>query len=302
MITDPLDPLTWVLRLRQVQLRFQGYRRRCFRMDGAPFGTYVRRGAEGTCPLLFLHGLALFPEWWYPLLGRLPRTRPVAVPELLGFGRSPGRTLDPRAFDLELYLRQVRRVKEALGWEKVILCGVSLGGWVAAHYALAHAGEVQGLILYGPGGLTPGVTEEELRELRDRFDYRTPEAFVRLMNDLVFLKPRPIPRFVGRLAVRRSQRNGHKHLLQNLELAHWIGERAREIQAPTALLWGRQDRVFPFSAGEALVRIMPRARLFPLEDTAHSYLFERPGSSCRAFFEALAYVEEREGSKDPRPG
>ena len=88
---DLLDPLTLLLWLRQLRLRLLGYSRRVHRLDGAAFGSYFRAGRASRTPVVFLHGLGLFPEWWLPLLRRLPRTRTAAAPELLGFGRSPGR-------------------------------------------------------------------------------------------------------------------------------------------------------------------------------------------------------------------
>lgn len=284
------DPLTWVLAFREVTLRFSGYRRLLNKEEPGRFGYYLRRGDEGKPVVVLIHGLALFPEWWYPLLKVMPSSYPVCVPELLGFSRSPGRELEPSQFTMRLFREQILHLKEKMKWDRMILAGVSLGGWVCLDYALAHPDGVEGLVLLAPAGVNPNVDEEDLRSLREIFDYKTPEDFVRLINDYVLLRPRRITRWVSAGAVRRSMRNGHKHLLNNLCFEDWIGRRAAAIRAPAALIWGREDKVFPIAVGEELARMMKGARLFPLEDTAHSYLFERPGRTCRAFLEGLAYV------------
>jgi pimeloyl-ACP methyl ester carboxylesterase len=181
-------------------------------------------------------------------------------------------------------------LKDSFGWDKMILSGVSLGGWVCLDYALTHPDDVKGLILYAPAGVSMNITEKDLEEMRRVFDYKTPEEFDSLINKYVLYRPRRIPRWVSRFAVRRSERNGHKHLLHNLQFEDWIGERAKNIKTPTALIWGRQDRVFPFSVGEELDKIMPNTRLYPMEDASHSYMFEQPEASCQAFFDALEWL------------
>jgi len=289
---DLWDPLLWILRMKQITLRYHGFHRRRFHLRSTHFGSYARQGPDGSLPLVLVHGLALFPEWWSPVLKSMPNTHSVYVPELLGFGRSPGRNLAPTDFCMQLYRDQFNELKRYYGWDRMILAGVSLGGWICLDYALAHPDSVDSLILMGPSGANPGVEETDLLELKEIFDYQTAEEFDRLMNEYVFHKPKPLPRWVGKLAVERAVRNGHKNLLNNLVLEDWVGDRVSRIEHPTALIWGRQDKVFPFEVGQAMEKMMPRARLFPMEDTGHSYLFERPYATSRAFMEALEFVEK----------
>jgi pimeloyl-ACP methyl ester carboxylesterase len=181
----------------------------------------------------------------------------------------------------------------------MILGGVSLGGWVCLDYALACPLNVHSLVLIAPAGATMGVKEEELRRLKRVFDYRNAEEFRRLINDYVLLHPKKIPSWVCALAVWRSRWNGHKHLLNNLTLHDWVGSRIESITQPAALVWGREDKVFPLQVGEEMSRVMTRARLFPLEDTGHSYLFERAEATCKGFMEGLDFVMG--GAESERP-
>ena len=57
---------------------------------------------------------------------------------------------------------------------------------------------------------------------------------------------------------------------------HWLldeGEPVRkpisEVTAPTLVLHGTEDPVFPYEHGEALAREIPGARLIPLEGAGH---------------------------------
>jgi pimeloyl-ACP methyl ester carboxylesterase len=292
------DPLTWWLRIQQWRLRRHGFRRLKMRLGNTTFGYYVREGAANATPLMLVHGLALYPEWWSPLLKQLsPDRYSLCVPELIGFGRSPGKGLAPAAFNLALFRDQFRNLMKSLDWDRMILAGLSMGGWACLDYALARPDDLSGLILIAPAGANLDATEEDLQNLRKVFDYQTPEEFSHLINEYVLSRPRPIPRWVGSLAVWRSRANGHKHLLQNLAYKDWVGRRVESIATPTAAIWGRQDKTFPISAGEDMERAMPRAKLIPMENTAHSYMTERPKETCQAFFDALDFVEKNRDKK-----
>jgi pimeloyl-ACP methyl ester carboxylesterase len=285
------DPLVWMLWCKERSLKRLRFRRCRATMDGERFGYYFREAERPGAALVLVHGLAISPEWWLPLLKRLPLPMAVCAPELFGFGRSPGRRLDASAFNLPLYRRQLERLKAERGLDRMILAGVSLGGWVCLDYALAHPEEVAGLILLAPAGVTLNVTREDLYALRRIFDYETPDEFIRLANEYVLHDPRNIPRWVAWLAVKRSRWNGHKSLLRNLEFSEWVGPRVASIRAPTALIWGCRDKVFPLSLGKEVAARMPRARLFPVEEAGHSYFFEDPVPTTEAFRAALAFVE-----------
>jgi pimeloyl-ACP methyl ester carboxylesterase len=285
------DPMKWMLLFKQHVLEKDGFERKLAQLNGVHFGYYLKPGREEAPPLVLVHGMALFPEWWSPLFPRIPPRYPIYAPELLGFGRSPGRSLDPDRFSLKTYRQQLRLLKEEHGLDRMVLGGVSLGGWVCLDYALHYPEDVKGMILLAPAGATPDVDEDELRGLREIFDYNSAGEFNRLINDYVLHRPRKIPWLVGALAVFRSRWNGHKHLLNNLSLDDWVGERVRSITAPTALVWGCEDKVFPVSVGEELLRSMPNAKLFPLDDVAHSYLFEHADATSLAFVDGLQFVE-----------
>jgi hypothetical protein len=66
--------------------------------------------------MVLIHGMAIFPEWWESILKALPETMTVCAPELLGFGRSPGKRLEPQRFSLKLFREQIDLIRERMGW------------------------------------------------------------------------------------------------------------------------------------------------------------------------------------------
>lgn len=121
---------------------------------------YVEAG-QGPATLL-IHGLGGFAESWRHNIPALARHGRVVALDLPGFGRSG----KPRRPYTATYLaRAVGGFLRALGVGGVRLVGHSLGGAVAARYALEHPGLVERLALIGAA--VPGF------ELRPSWVYRT---------------------------------------------------------------------------------------------------------------------------------
>jgi pimeloyl-ACP methyl ester carboxylesterase len=92
-------------------------------------------------------------EWMRPTIEALAGSFRVATFSLCG---EPGAPPLPAEFDG--YLAQVDAAIEALGAERVLLAGVSFGGWVALRYAAEQPARVGALVLAstpGPGYVLP---------------------------------------------------------------------------------------------------------------------------------------------------
>ncbi|KAG9329937.1 hypothetical protein JZ751_028508 [Albula glossodonta] len=90
---------------------------------------------------------------WVRNLDSLSAARPVLAFDLLGFGRSsrPHFPSDPALAEDQL-VRSIEQWRQALGLERMILLGHSLGGYLATSYAIQHPDRVSHLILADPWG------------------------------------------------------------------------------------------------------------------------------------------------------
>jgi len=117
---------------------------------------------EGRGPAtVLIHGLGGFAESWRHNVSELARHGRVITLDLPGSGRS-GKPR--RAYTLEFLAQALDRLLHALGVDCVHLVGHSLGGAVAARYALDHPGRVERLALLGAA--VPGF------DLRPSWIYR----------------------------------------------------------------------------------------------------------------------------------
>jgi len=110
--------------------------------------THLLKGGRGR-PLLVLH-----PEFganmWAPYHDVLAAHFTVLAPDHLGFGQSDRpdwlETIDDLVFH---YLDLL----DTLELERLSIVGTSLGGWIAAAFAVAHPERVERLVLAAPAGV-----------------------------------------------------------------------------------------------------------------------------------------------------
>jgi pimeloyl-ACP methyl ester carboxylesterase len=95
-------------------------------------------------PVVLLHAFPLSSRMWDAQRPQLePRCR-LLTPDLRGFGASP---LGDEAPSLDVLADDVARWLDRLGLEKVVLGGLSMGGYVAMAFLRRHAARVAALVL-----------------------------------------------------------------------------------------------------------------------------------------------------------
>jgi pimeloyl-ACP methyl ester carboxylesterase len=121
--------------------------------------TMVRTLGSGP-PLVMIPGVDGHCTWLQPVLDELSRHFTVITFSLWGERDSGHRFDESRGF--EPYLAQVDEALRQAGVERVMLCGVSYGGWVALSYAARHPGRVDALVLVStpPPAFQPNTRQQ----------------------------------------------------------------------------------------------------------------------------------------------
>jgi pimeloyl-ACP methyl ester carboxylesterase len=233
--------------------------------------TVLMHAGDGT-PFVYLHSTLGESVLWLPFFQAWAKQFRVLVPTHPGFGKSGGfdriDTVEDMAFHyVELF--------DALGLEEVVLGGVSVGGWIAAEFAVRWPERVKLLWIADAPGLW--VEEEPL-----------PDMF-RLMQDrdklreLLFHDPNS---YMARLVLQddpdeEKMMAAYQSLTVMARLV-WerpydpkLAARLHRVQCPTLLVWGAQDRLVPPSYGEAYRKHLPQAELKLIPDCGHLPMFER---------------------------
>ena len=228
----------------------------------------VLRGGGGL-PLLYLHDA--WSAAWQAVHDRFAERYEVIVPIHPGFEGSDGLEEIDRMDDLVFHYLDVL---EALRLEQPIMLGVSLGGWLAAEFAMRYSGMLRALVLVDALGLrVPGAPATDLFQLdpaRQRAALFADPATA-LAQTLVPDAP-PAESIHAWLKARQVLARFAWQFPDDPKLAGYL----YRVKVPTLIVWGERDGVVPPSHGRAYQAEIAGAELAILPDCGHLPMVEQP--------------------------
>ena len=243
--------------------------------------------------MILLHGgIECGGAYWALVIGRLAQTHHVVIPDVPGLGESdPFPRLDARAFDDWL-----RSLMHLIGVDRPTLVAHSLVASLAARFATRHPDRLDRLVVYASPAIGSYRLPAGLRIAALRFGLRpterNAERFDRwALYDLDgFRRSRP-EWYAAFNAYCRSQslvphvRHTMNELLRK-GTERIPDDQLNRISCPTALLWGRHDRMVPLSLAQ-LASARQGWPLSVIDGAGHVPHMEQP----EAFVRALAEME-----------
>jgi 3-oxoadipate enol-lactonase len=105
---------------------------------------YTERGMPQGLPVVFIHGFPFSHEMWEPQINVMPNTIHAIAYDVRGHGASD---VGDGQFTIELFVDDLIALLDHLLIKKAILCGLSMGGYIALRTFEKHPDRVCGLIL-----------------------------------------------------------------------------------------------------------------------------------------------------------
>lgn len=105
---------------------------------------HLREWPGSGLPVLLLHGMAAHTHWWDPVVPMWNGSLRAAALDFRGHGESAW--VDDGVYTTQTFLDDVEAARAALGYEKFLLAGHSMGGRVAIEYAARHPERLLGLV------------------------------------------------------------------------------------------------------------------------------------------------------------
>jgi pimeloyl-ACP methyl ester carboxylesterase len=264
---------------------------------------YLEAGPRDAPPVVLIHGLGATNGSMLPTLWDLARDHRVIAPDLPGHGATEAVTDD---YDAAFLGRWLCSFFDAVGVEKPVLVGNSLGGRTALEAGLEMPDKVGGLVL-----LAPAVAFRKMRQF---------VPLVRRLNPQWATLPVPMTRKIAALELRhmfavpdrispaaydaavdefmrvwrrRSSRIAFFCALRSIYLDEAFGEkgfwdRLPNLKAPALFIWGGRDRLVPRGFARHVSEALPDAETVVFPDCGHVPQFELPDQTHALIREFLA--------------
>ncbi len=237
---------------------------------------YAEAGAGQ--PLLLIPATGVDHTVWGGHFDFFSRYFRVIAIDNLGTGDS-SRPENPEEYTREALAEDAFALMESLRIESAHVAGISMGSIIAQQLAVEHPAFVKSLSLYN----TWGKTDPFMRQIFEIWQalieskpisfagpsmlhWLLSESFwkenpgqIPLLSKLVFEAPTAPPAFVT-----------HAHL--NIDIAHDVLDQLHQIQAPTLIVAGEEDRVTPVSYAKEVMQKIPNSELKIMTGKGSSHL------------------------------
>lgn len=240
-------------------------------LSGKPVEVPLQESGSGV-PAVILSGLVGRNSHWDPVTSRLSsRVRCLAL-------EVPLLDLQGRDCSVQGASVLIRAFAETLS-EPAILIGSSFGGHAALRVAIERPDLVRALVLTGSSGLAekPILGNRASRADREWLEGKIAELFF----DRDKMSAEDVERAEQALFKDRDKARAMIRLSRSCR-EDYLGPELPAIEAPTLVLWGRQDIVTPPEAAEEFAELIPNSTLIWLDNCGHAPMIEKPGEFCTA--------------------
>ncbi|MEO8068305.1 MAG: alpha/beta fold hydrolase [Flavobacteriales bacterium] len=229
-------------------------------------------------PLVLIHGFPHDRRLWEPQLNGLRNSARLIVPDLRGFGAA---TDVPATMGMEEHAADVKTLLEHLRITGAVICGLSMGGYVALAFAARFPGALRGLILCSTKA---GADSNEAKSAREATALAVLDKGVARLADDMLPKMLAPTTLAARPELGASIRSMMAEQRVDGVVAALRGMAARPdrtgmlagIHVSTLIIAGERDTLIPSTESGTMSKSVPRAHLVIVPDAAHLPNAEAP--------------------------
>lgn len=237
-----------------------------------------------SLPLVLIHGtgssLHTFDAWTV----ELKKEKRVIRMDLPAFGLTG--PFPDRVYSIDHYVAFVNQFLKDLGIQQCIIGGNSLGGEIAWNFTVQHPEKVQKLILIDAAGyplqsqsVPIGFKIARTPVFNKMMTFITPKWMVASSLKNVYADPSKVnDALVNRFFDLTLRAGNRQALVDRMNLAPDTGKLAliKNIQQPTLILWGEQDRLIPVQNAFRFQNDLPNDTLVLIKNSGHVPMEESP--------------------------
>jgi pimeloyl-ACP methyl ester carboxylesterase len=239
---------------------------------------YTDSGPSNKTALVFLHAFPFSHAMWDEQAKLCTPHFRVITYDHRGQGRSEDKDTP---FIFEFFIDDLITLLDDLHIEKAILCGLSMGGYVALRTVERSPERVLGLVLCDTRSESDSDTTKlkraaDLRLLQEQGLSVYAEKFMKgaLASSTFTSQPAILERARGMILGNSPE--GVQHMLLALATRTDTTAALGTIRVPTLLLVGEQDAITPVAASETMHKLIPHSALEVIPNAGHLSNLENP--------------------------
>lgn len=248
-------------------------------------------------PVVLIHGYPFDHTMWFSTIAALGSKARVIAPDLPGFGRNP--VLRSKSPSLEYLADFISGELARSGYEKAVVAGMSMGGYVALAFAEKYPGKLCGF------GLISSQTAEDSAETkiaRSEMIQKVRSFGVSAVSESIV--PKMFSEKAGdqlkHYAVEGAEKAGVDGLCWALEAMAKRPDRTevlKAVRAPILIVHGAQDKIVPVSKAQELAEICGEAVFVEVPRVGHATPLEAPDAVAGGLMRLLEVCHRREAEK-----
>lgn len=233
---------------------------------------------EAGIPVIFLHGYPFSKAMWKQQLEFLQATNRVIACDVRGFGKS---TYEQSSLSIDLFADDLLTFMYKLHIEKAIICGLSMGGYIALNAMKRFPGHFEALILCDTQCIadSPAVKEKRYKVIDD-INVNGVKNFNEEFIKSVFHKDtlsnkKELVETLRTVVFANSQQiitAGLVALAERSETCSTLGA----IDIPTLIICGREDEVTPLAQSDFMHQLIEGSIMHVIDNAGHVSNLEQP--------------------------
>lgn len=250
-------------------------------------------------PVVFLHGFPLDHSMWNAELEPISKRCRAIAPDLRGFGGSqvaPG-AATPGVVTMEQMADDVAALLDAQDvHEPIVLCGLSMGGYVAFEFWRKYGARLRGLVLCDTRAMpdTPAAAQgryELAEKVLKEGALPVADAMVPKLFAPASLEKRSNLTAIQRDIILKTSPEGMAAALRGMAVRSDFRSQLAKIAVPTLVIVGEHDEISTVDEMRSIAAGIPDAKFVVIPQAGHMSPLEEPDAFLAALVPFLEQVE-----------
>jgi pimeloyl-ACP methyl ester carboxylesterase len=240
--------------------------------------SYIDEGLVNASTIIFIHGFPLNKEMWNKQVGEFKDNYRVIAYDIRGHGKSDSGEED---FSIELFVKDLISLMDVLKIDKTILCGFSMGGYIALNAIENYPERFNALLLCDTNCAAdlPQAKDkrmETIESIKEKgVELYAQESLKRLFAPISFSKQIEEISIVRAMIIGTSKESLFKTLYAIAQRAESC-TKLHEIKVPVLILVGKDDEITPGDVALAMHKKIKNSTIHFIDRAGHLSNMENP--------------------------